>query len=422
MNEEKTRENNDTQTIEQNMPVNNESDSCHINNTKKKSKTRKVDNYQYDSMEKIITHGGEIIKVIGVGGGGCNAVSHMMGTDLEKYVELLSANTDSKALSCSLGHKMIQLGHALTRGLGAGSEPEIGKKAAMEDREKISALLKGTDMLFICAGMGGGTGTGAAPVVADIAKNLGILTVGVVTKPFVYEGKKRKMIAEQGIEELLKSVDSLIVVPNEKLMTELDNNIEDISMQEAFLEVDNVLCDAMAGITEIIKQPGIISVDFADVKTVMTGKGFAMMGSAVASGEDRAKMAANKAICCPLLEESSLEGAKGVLVNISSNGSLKLREYHEIISVIQELIHPDADFKAGMAEVPDMDANQIRVTVIATGLKTNGQSYVNNHSDLQNNSLQNIVNSFSNAPKNNRDELIFDNNPFAQEPFLRKKV
>jgi cell division protein FtsZ len=372
---------------------------------------------EFISMEKLITHGGEVIKVIGVGGGGCNAVSHMMGTDLKEYVEFLSANTDSKALSCSSGHKMIQLGHSLTRGLGAGSEPEIGKKAAMEDREKIAALLKGTDMLFICAGMGGGTGTGAAPVIADIAKSLGILTVGVVTKPFFYEGNKRKMIAERGIEEMLKCVDSLIVVPNEKLMTELDNDIEEISMRDAFLAVDNVLCDAISGITEVIKLPGIMSVDFADVKTVMTGKGFAMMGSALSEGQDRAKAAANKAICCPLLEESSLDGAKGVLVNISSNGSLKLREYHEIIGIIQELIHPEADFKAGMAEVPDMDPGQIRVTVIATGLRSNNQHHVS-HQTLHHSGSP--FNDFSS--NSTHDELIFDNNPFSQAPFLRKKI
>jgi cell division protein FtsZ len=378
----------------------------------------KTPGQDFISMEKLITHGGEVIKVIGVGGGGCNAVSHMMGTDLKEYVEFLSANTDSKALSCSSGHKMIQLGHSLTRGLGAGSEPEIGKKAAMEDREKIAALLKGTDMLFICAGMGGGTGTGAAPVIADIAKSLGILTVGVVTKPFFYEGNKRKMIAERGIEEMLKCVDSLIVVPNEKLMTELDNDIEEISMRDAFLAVDNVLCDAISGITEVIKLPGIMSVDFADVKTVMTGKGFAMMGSALSEGQDRAKTAAHKAICCPLLEESSLEGAKGVLVNISSNGSLKLREYHEIIGIIQELIHPEADFKAGMAEVADMDSGQIRVTVIATGLRSNPQHHSSHHALHH---TGNPFNDFS-ASNSSHDELVFDNNPFSQAPFLRKKI
>lgn len=419
-------ENNEFQEIEQieidlvgDSHVNREQQNIyqHTERTERKN-TPKPATSEFISMEKLITHGGEVIQVIGVGGGGCNAVSHMMGTDLKEYVEFMSANTDSKALSCSSGHKMIQLGHSLTRGLGAGSEPEIGKKAAMEDREKIAALLKGTDMLFICAGMGGGTGTGAAPVIADIAKSLGILTVGVVTKPFFYEGNKRKMIAERGIEEMLKCVDSLIVVPNEKLMTELDNDIEEISMRDAFLAVDNVLCDAISGITEVIKLPGIMSVDFADVKTVMTGKGFAMMGSAVAEGSDRAKIAANKAICCPLLEESSLEGAKGVLVNISSNGSLKLREYHEIIGIIQELIHPEADFKAGMAEVSDMNPEQIRVTVIATGLRSN-----NNHNGSSHQASHHGGSPFNDfAANNSHDELIFDSNPFAQAPFLRKKI
>ena len=228
------------------------------------------------------------------------------------------------------------------------------------------SLLKGTDMLFITAGMGGGTGTGAAPVIADIAQSMNILTVGVVTRPFDYEGAKRRKVADVGIEELRKCVDSLIVIPNEKLVTELD---EDISMRDAFAAADEVLRNAVAGITEVIKTPGIISLDFADIRTVMSEGGVAMMGSGTAKGQNRAREAVEKAIFSPLLDNISLDGAKGVLVNISANvGSLKTREYHEIIGIINDHIDPNADFKPGMAEVEDMDDDEIRVTVIATGL------------------------------------------------------
>ena len=317
------------------------------------------------NIEAVFTHVGEVIKVIGVGGGGCNAVDNMVKNGI-KHVEFICANTDAKALSRNKAHHLMQLGHGLTRGLGAGSQPEVGQKSAMEDREKIAALLKGADMLFVAAGMGGGTGTGAAPVIADIARSLNILTVGVVTRPFDYEGEKRRKIADHGIEELRKHVDSLIVIPNEKLMTELD---EDVSMREAFAAADAVLRGAVAGITEVIKTPGLISLDFADVKTVMSGRGLAMMGSAAAKGQHRAQEATEKAIYSPLLDDVSLDGAKGVLVNISSApGALKMREYHEIIGIIQRHIHPEADFKSGMAEIEDMDEEEVRVTVIATGL------------------------------------------------------
>ncbi len=317
------------------------------------------------NMEAVVTHVGEVIKVIGVGGGGCNAVDNMVKSGI-KHVEFICANTDAKALSRNRAHHLMQLGHSLTRGLGAGSQPDVGQKAAMEDREKIAALLKGADMLFIASGMGGGTGTGAAPVIADIARSLNVLTVGVVTRPFDYEGEKRRKIAEQGIEEMRKHVDSLIVIPNEKLMSELDDNV---SMRDAFAAADDVLRGAVAGITEVIKTPGLISLDFADVKTVMSGRGLAMMGSAAAKGQNRAQEATEKAIFSPLLDDVSLDGAKGVLVNISSApGSLKMREYHEIIGIIQRHIHPDADFKSGMAEIEDMDEEEVRVTVIATGL------------------------------------------------------
>lgn len=318
----------------------------------------------YD-MQEIMTHVGEVIKVIGIGGGGCNAIDNMVRSGV-KNVEFICANTDAKALSRNKAHHLLQLGHGLTRGLGAGSQPEVGKKAAMEDREKIAALLKGTDMLFIASGMGGGTGTGAAPVIADIARSLNILTVGVVTKPFSYEGEKRRKTAEAGIDELKKYVDSLIVLPNEKLLSELD---EEVSMRAAFAAADDVLKGAVLGITEVIKTPGVISLDFADVKTVMSGRGLAMMGSSSANGQNRARDAAEKAIFSPLLDDVSLDGAKGVLVNISSApGALRMKEYHEILGIIQSHVSPDADFKSGMAEIEDLDEEEIRVTVIATGL------------------------------------------------------
>ncbi|MCE3268563.1 MAG: cell division protein FtsZ [Burkholderiales bacterium] len=318
----------------------------------------------YD-IQEVMTHVGEVIKVIGVGGGGCNAIDNMVKSGV-KNVEFICANTDAKALSRNKAHHLLQLGHGLTRGLGAGSQPEIGKKAAMEDREKIAALLKGTDMLFIATGMGGGTGTGAAPVIADIARSLNILTVGVVTKPFSYEGDKRRKTAELGIEELRKYVDSLIVLPNEKLLSELD---EEVSMRDAFAAADDVLKGAVLGITEVIKTPGVISLDFADVKTVMSGRGLAMMGSASSKGEGRAAAAAQNAIFSPLLDDVSLDGAKGVLVNISSApGALRMKEYHEILGLIQDHVHIEADFKAGMAEIEDIEEGEIRVTVIATGL------------------------------------------------------
>lgn len=318
----------------------------------------------YD-IQEVMTHVGEVIKVIGVGGGGCNAIDNMVKSGV-KNVEFICANTDAKALSRNKAHHLLQLGHGLTRGLGAGSQPEIGKKAAMEDREKIAVLLKGTDMLFIATGMGGGTGTGAAPVIADIARSLNILTVGVVTKPFSYEGEKRRKTAEDGIEELRKYVDSLIVLPNEKLLSELD---EEVSMRDAFAAADDVLKGAVLGITEVIKTPGVISLDFADVKTVMSGRGLAMMGSASSRGEGRAAAAAQNAIFSPLLDDVSLDGAKGVLVNISSApGALRMKEYHEILGLIQDHVHIEADFKAGMAEIEDIEEDEIRVTVIATGL------------------------------------------------------
>lgn len=379
-----------------------------------------VDNENSYSLSEVMTHEGEVIKVIGVGGGGCNAVDNMMRIGI-KHVEYICANTDAKALSRNKAHHLIQLGHSLTRGLGAGSVPEVGKKAAMEDREKLASLLKGTDMLFIASGMGGGTGTGAAPVIADIARSLNILTVGVVTRPFQYEGEKRSKIADDGINEMRKYVDSLIVIPNEKLMTELD---EDVSMRDAFAAADEVLRGAVGGITEVIKTPGLISLDFADVKTVMSGRGIAMMGSGSAKGQHRATEATEKAIYSPLLDDVSLDGARGVLVNISSApGALKMREYHEIIGMIQDKIHPDADFKAGMAEVEDMDEEEIRVTVIATGLNDlqSVESQVlmrEENATLDSNNSANFDVAETVSPNN--QFASFNKNAFSTPAFFRK--
>lgn len=320
---------------------------------------------QNDSFVDAASYVGEVIKVIGVGGGGCNAIDNMILGGV-KDVEFIAANTDYKSLVRSKAHHLIQLGKTTTKGLGAGTLPEVGKKAAIEDEAQIMSLLKGTDMLFLTAGMGGGTGTGASPVIADIAKKMNILTVGVVTRPFDYEGVNRRKVAEEGIEQLSKHVDSLIVIPNEKLMTELD---ADVSMRDAFAAADDVLRNAVSGITEVIKTPGLISLDYADVKTVMSGRGIAMMGSGTAKGQNRAREAVEKAIFSPLLDNISLEGARGVLVNVSTaTGSLKLSEYNEIIRIVSEHIDQNAVFKPGMAEIEGMDPEELRVTVIATGL------------------------------------------------------
>lgn len=376
-------------------------------------------------MQQVMTHVGEIIKVIGVGGGGCNAVDNMVKNGV-KNVEFICANTDAKALSRNKAHHLLQLGHGSTRGLGAGSEPEVGKKAAMEDREKIAALLKGADMVFIASGMGGGTGTGAAPVIADIAKSLNILTVGVVTKPFIYEGEKRRRVAEEGIEELSKYVDSLIVLPNEKLLSELD---EEVSMRDAFNAADNILKGAVLGITEVIKTPGVISLDFADVKTVMYGRGLAMMGSSSAKGANRARDAAEKAVFSPLLDDVSLDGAKGLLVNISSApGALKMKEYHEILGLIQDHVHPEADFKAGMAEIEDMEDDEIRVTVIATGLSDIKMPDVNNalfrREDAQNGGTDSVFTTAANVDVEEDDSMAsiagFNKNIFSTPAFFRR--
>jgi cell division protein FtsZ len=304
-----------------------------------------------------------IIKVIGVGGGGGNAVEHMVAQTIEG-VEFVTANTDSQALRNSSANVTLQLGADVTKGLGAGANPEIGRCAAEEDRETIKQALQGADMIFIAAGMGGGTGTGAAPVVADIAKEMGILTVAVVTKPFPFEGKKRMNYADQGIEFLSKNVDSLITIPNEKLLKVLGPGT---SLLDAFKAANNVLLGAVQGIAELITRPGLINVDFADVRTVMSEMGTAMMGSGTASGDDRAQEAADAAISSPLLEDVDLAGARGILVNITAGMDISIDEFETVGNAVKAFASENATVVVGA--VIDMDmTDELRVTVVATGI------------------------------------------------------
>ena len=304
-----------------------------------------------------------VIKVIGVGGGGGNAVEHMVRERIEG-VEFFAVNTDAQALRKTAVGQTIQIGGGITKGLGAGANPEVGRNAADEDREALRAALDGADMVFIAAGMGGGTGTGAAPVVAEVAKDLGILTVAVVTKPFNFEGKKRMAFAEQGITELSKHVDSLITIPNDKLLKVLGRGI---SLLDAFGAANDVLKGAVQGIAELITRPGLMNVDFADVRTVMSEMGYAMMGSGVASGEDRAEEAAEMAISSPLLEDIDLSGARGVLVNITAGFDLRLDEFETVGNTIRAFASDNATVDIGTSLDPDMN-DELRVTVVATGI------------------------------------------------------
>jgi len=303
-------------------------------------------------FELMDTYGQQaVIKVIGVGGGGGNALEHMVAANIEG-VEFINANTDSQALSKSSARTQLQLGVNLTKGLGCGADPMVGRQAAVEDRERISEVLEGADMVFITAGMGGGTGTGAAPIVAQIAKEMGILTVGVVTKPFPFEGRKRMAVADQGVKELSEFVDSIITIPNEKLLTVLG---KDASLLSAFAKANEVLQGAVQGIAELITRSGLINVDFADVRTVMSEMGMAMMGSAVASGEDRAQEAARAAVHSPLLEDVNISGARGILINVT------------VGNIIKEYASDDATVVMGTVIDPEMQGD-LRVTLVATGL------------------------------------------------------
>ncbi|NII09909.1 cell division protein FtsZ [Oleiagrimonas sp. C23AA] len=304
-----------------------------------------------------------VIKVIGVGGGGGNAVAHMVNANIEG-VEFICANTDAQAMKNSGAKVSLQLGANVTKGLGAGANPEVGRQAALEDRERIEEMLEGADMVFITAGMGGGTGTGAAPVVAQLAKEKGILTVAVVTKPFPFEGRRRMQVAMKGIEDLQQHVDSLITVPNEKLLTVLGR---EVTLLSAFKAANDVLQGAVQGIADLITAPGLINVDFADVRTVMSEMGMAMMGSGVASGDDRAQAAAEAAINNPLLEDVNLAGACGILVNVTAGMNLTMREFDEIGRVVHDFASEDATVVIGTSMDADMK-DDVRVTVVATGL------------------------------------------------------
>ncbi|PAU75677.1 cell division protein FtsZ [Halomonas salipaludis] len=305
-----------------------------------------------------------VIKVIGVGGGGGNAVNHMVESNIEG-VEFICANTDAQALKRVAAKTVLQLGSEITKGLGAGASPDVGRQAAMEDRERIAELLGGADMVFITAGMGGGTGTGGAPVVAQVAKELGILTVAVVTRPFPFEGPKRMRAAEEGMKELSEHVDSLITIPNEKLLAVLGKNA---SLLTAFSAANDVLLGAVQGIAELITSPGIINVDFADVRTVMSEMGMAMMGTGGATGENRAREAAEKAIKSPLLEDIDLHGARGILVNITAGPDLSIGEFNDVGATVQEFASQDATIVVGTSIDMDM-TDELRVTVVAAGLE-----------------------------------------------------
>ncbi|MGA7982971.1 MAG: cell division protein FtsZ [Chromatiaceae bacterium] len=304
-----------------------------------------------------------VIKVIGVGGGGGNAVNHMVQSAIEG-VDFICANTDAQALKHCSVKTVLQLGSGITKGLGAGADPEVGREAAMEDRDRIHDALDGADMVFITAGMGGGTGTGAAPVVAEVARELGILTVAVVTKPFPFEGGRRLKVAEAGIAALGQNVDSLITIPNEKLLAVLG---KEMSLLNAFKAANDVLLHATQGIAELITRPGLINVDFADVKTVMSEMGQAMMGTGTASGESRARQAAEAAINSPLLEDIDLAGAKGILVNITAGMSLTIGEFDEVGNTVRDFADDDATVVVGTVIDPDLE-EELRVTVVATGL------------------------------------------------------
>jgi cell division protein FtsZ len=304
-----------------------------------------------------------VIRVIGVGGAGGNALQHMLDANIEG-VDFLCANTDAQALQRSSATTTLQLGGGVTRGLGAGANPDIGRQAALEDRERIRETIEGTDMLFITAGMGGGTGTGAAPVVAEIARELGILTVAVVTKPFPFEGRKRMEAALKGIEELRQHVDSIITIPNEKILEVMGR---DKALTDAFREADGVLLGAVQGIAELITRPGLINVDFADVRTVMSEMGMAMMGTGTATGEQRGVEAARAAISSPLLENVNLQGARGILVNVTAGLDLSMGDFDDVGNTVREIASENATIVMGTVVDPEMSGD-MRVTVVATGL------------------------------------------------------
>jgi cell division protein FtsZ len=377
-----------------------------------------------------------VIKVVGIGGGGGNAVEHMMSASIEG-VEFICANTDAQALKNSSAHTLIQLGDSITRGLGAGANPEIGRRSAEEDRERIKSALAGADMVFLTSGMGGGTGTGAAPVFAQIAKELGILTVAVTTKPFSFEGKVRMQVADAGIANLSQYVDSLITIPNNKLLSVLGKNV---TLVNAFKAANDVLRGAVQGIAELITRPGLINVDFADVRTVMSEMGMAMMGTGVASGENRARIAAEAAISSPLLEDVDMSGARGVLVNITAGLDMSIGEFEEVGDAIKSITSEGATVVVGTVIDPEL-RDEVRVTVIVTGLgrkqpvstsnrlpeTTRLDGSVDYHqlekpTVMRKHAVSSAQNSFtSQAPKNNAADSASDMDYLDIPAFLRRK-
>jgi cell division protein FtsZ len=353
------------------------------------------------------------IKVVGVGGGGGNAVRHMMQSNIDG-VDFICANTDAQSLSGLEDATILQLGQTLTKGLGAGANPEVGRQAALEDKDRIAHALEGADMVFITAGMGGGTGTGGAPVIAEVAKQMGILTVGVVTRPFSFEGKKRMAIADEGIAQLKDRVDSLIIVPNEKLLQVLG---KDMTVINAFKQANDVLFGAVQGITDLILLDGLINVDFADVRTIMAEMGMAMMGTGEGTGEGRALIAAEGAIRCPLLEDINLQGAKGILVNITSGYDLTLGEFAEVGDTIREFSDENATIIVGSVFDAEM-ADQLRVTVVATGLqnqsiKTGPRSVIDNTARKNNGAID--YKSLDNQPAITRRKTSVKSGSAAQK-------
>jgi cell division protein FtsZ len=367
-----------------------------------------------------------LIKVIGVGGGGGNAVQHMATSEF-KHVEFICANTDAQALETGSVSNILQLGGDFTKGLGAGADPAIGRQAAVDDTDRITEILRGTDMVFITAGMGGGTGTGAAPVVAQLAREMNVLTVAVVTRPFPFEGKKRELVAEKGLEELAQYVDSLIVIPNEKLLSELG---ADVTLSDAFSAANNVLLGAVQGIAELITCSGRINVDFADVRTVMSEKGMAMIGTGSGRGEDRAKDAARSAISSPLLEDIDLTGAKGVLVNITSSADLTIGEFQQFGECVAEFTSDNATVVIGNVVDPTLK-KEVRVTVVATGIGTEKEeafsapSLISEKSDFQGQSHFSIQPDAQGNGENKQDEKSRLTNPddYLDIPaFLRRQA
>ncbi len=344
---------------------------------------------------------GAKIKVIGVGGGGCNAVNNMIKTGLTG-VEYIVVNTDAQALNINLAPTKIQLGQEITKGLGAGSNPDVGRKSALEDYEKLGEIIEGADMVFVTAGMGGGTGTGAAPVIAKLCKELGALTVGVVTKPFMFEGKRRQRQALEGITELEDNVDSLITIPNQRLLSIAG---EGLSLVDTFKKADDVLLNAVQGISDLINNTGLINSDFADVSTVMANKGLALMGTGLCSGPDRAVKAATDAISSPLLEDVSINGATGIIINITGSSSLTAHETNEAVSLVMEAADEDAEIIFGTVIDEDLE-EQVKVTVIATGL---GDQRKRIAPVIKKASLSNLTASAPLVnPENTRPELIED--------------